>query len=632
MKAHEFRDELFESLAYDTDANTLRQLTEMRDTFVRPYNVWLNNSLYATRLTEATAIDPTTYSKIMADFSAMTPAGKPTVASLTDVVPEKLQHQFYDKIPDAAHSKPVKGFADKIKSALAAVKDAAAKKELLKLAQTAIKNPDLQQLALIAVSGVAGAATLLATASPQAAGAVAGGLASIARAKMAGQDWKSAAKAGAKGAAMGLAAGAIGGLAAGVVGQLGHALMGDSGPAASAGDLTQYDTYEGPEEMLDALKKMARDGKITDWNSYNKAINDLVSHGDQTDPSLQQYDRRKLELLVNQTVKDNTAGTFNFRGLPAIVQQFVNLENPDAAKGFDPLVAAMPNQQNEQDSSRLLKNVAESVAVNYALRVLLEAEPTLTDEGLYLAQKKAGYSYDQIKSMFDKWGIPLPAIAAKDAKTTATSQAKPQAPAAPSTTAPAAPAAPSTTAPAAPAAPSTTAPAAPGTTAPAAPTTAQTQTPAIKTGDVALDNEVNNKLRKEGKAAAEAYLREIIWQERQQILSSAQGIRSEIAKLKPAQARQVIDILKAQNITEAIRSAHPNIIQQIALAVAKQKPNARVAIMQDLKLIAGIVSAKKPAPAQPAAAPAAPANPAVTPIAAPVAAPAGQVAEQRRKQ
>ena len=611
MKAHEFRDELFESLAYDTDANTLRQLTEMRDTFVRPYNVWLNNSLYATRLTEATAIDPTTYSKIMADFSAMKPAGKPTAASLTDVVPEKLQHQFYDKIPDAAHSKPVKGFADKIKSALAAVKDAAAKKELLKLAQTAIKNPDLQQLALIAVSGVAGAATLLATASPQAAGAVAGGLASIARAKMAGQDWKSAAKAGAKGAAMGLAAGAIGGLAAGVVGQLGHALMGDAGPAASAGDLTQYDTYEGPEEMLDALKKMARDGKITDWNSYNKAINDLVSNGDQADPSLQQYDRRKLELLVNQTVKDNTAGTFNFRGLPAIVQQFVNLENPDAAKGFDPLVAAMPNQQNEQDSSRLLKNIAESVAVNYALRVLLEAEPTLTDEGLYLAQKKAGYSYDQIKSMFDKWGIPLPAIAAKDARTTATSQAKSQAPAAPSTTAP-----------------STT-----------APTAAQTQAPAIKTGDVALDKEVNAKLRKEGKAAAEAYLREIIWQERQQILSSAQGIRSEIAKLKPAQARQVIDILKAQNITEAIRSAHPNIIQQIALAVAKQKPNARVAIMQDLKLIAGIVSAKKPiTPAQPAAtpaapaAPAAPAKPAVTPMAAPVAAPARQVAEQRRKQ
>ena len=626
MKAHEFRDELFESLAYDTDANTLRQLTEMRDTFVRPYNVWLNNSLYATRLTEATAIDPTTYSKIMADFSAMKPAGKPTAASLTDVVPEKLQHQFYDKIPDAAHSKPVKGFADKIKSALAAVKDAAAKKELLKLAQTAIKNPDLQQLALIAVSGVAGAATLLATASPQAAGAVAGGLASIARAKMAGQDWKSAAKAGAKGAAMGLAAGAIGGLAAGVVGQLGHALMGDAGPAASAGDLTQYDTYEGPEEMLDALKKMARDGKITDWNSYNKAINDLVSNGDQADPSLQQYDRRKLELLVNQTVKDNTAGTFNFRGLPAIVQQFVNLENPDAAKGFDPLVAAMPNQQNEQDSSRLLKNIAESVAVNYALRVLLEAEPTLTDEGLYLAQKKAGYSYDQIKSMFDKWGIPLPAIAAKDARTTATSQAKSQAPAAPSTTAP------STTA------PSTTAP---STTAPSttAPTAAQTQAPAIKTGDVALDKEVNAKLRKEGKAAAEAYLREIIWQERQQILSSAQGIRSEIAKLKPAQARQVIDILKAQNITEAIRSAHPNIIQQIALAVAKQKPNARVAIMQDLKLIAGIVSAKKPiTPAQPAAtpaapaAPAAPAKPAVTPMAAPVAAPARQVAEQRRKQ
>ena len=216
--------------------------------------------------------------------------------------------------------------------------------------------------------------------------------------------------------------------------------------------------------------------------------------------------------------------------------------------------------------------------VNYALRKLLEATAT-TDKGLWLSLKQQGRSDEEIKARFDRMGIPLPAIATKAAAT------------------------------------------------------------AIKTGDAELDKAVNDKLSKEGKAAAEAYLREIIWQERQQILSSAQGIRSEIAKLKPAQARQVIDILKAQNITEAIRSAHPNIIQQIALAVAKQKPNARVAIMQDLKLIAGIVSAKKPiTPAQPAAtpaapaAPAAPAKPAVTPMAAPVPAPARQVAEQRRKQ
>jgi len=629
MKAHEFRDELFESLAYDTDATTLHRLTEMRDTFVRPYKAWLNNSLYATRLTEATAIDPTTYSKIMADFSAMKPAGKPTAASLTDVVPEKLQHQFYDKIPDAENSKPVKGFADKAKAALAAVKDAAAKKEWLKLAQTAIKNPDLQQLALVALSGAAGAATLLATASPQAAGAVAGGLASIARAKMAGQDWKSAAKAGAKGAAMGLAAGAIGGLAASTIGQLGHALLGNTGTAV-ADNISEPETYDGPEEMLDALKKMIKAGKITDHNSFNAAINDLIKHDANTDPSWQQSDKDELVGLINKAVGNNSNGTFT-GGTAEIEKAFVGLENPNAAIGFDRDIAGAAQMGkmtgNEQDSSMLLKNVVESVAINYALQVLLEAEPTLTDEGLYLAQKKAGYSYDQIKSMFDKWGIPLPAIAAKDARTT--SQAKSQAPAATSTTAPntTAPAAPSTTA------PSTTAP---STTAP---TAAQTQAPAIKTGDVALDKEVNAKLRKEGKAAAEAYLREIIWQERQQILSSAQGIRSEIAKLKPAQARQVIDILKAQNITEAIRSAHPNIIQQIALAVAKQKPNARVAIMQDLKLIAGIVSAKKPiTPAQPAAtpaapaAPAAPAKPAVTPMAAPVAAPARQVAEQRRKQ
>ena len=74
MKAHEFRDELFESLAYDTDARTLRQLTEMRDNFVKPYSAWLNKNINEHRLLEATAIDPTTYDKIMADFNAMKPA------------------------------------------------------------------------------------------------------------------------------------------------------------------------------------------------------------------------------------------------------------------------------------------------------------------------------------------------------------------------------------------------------------------------------------------------------------------------------------------------------------------------------------------------------------------------------
>ena len=187
MKAHEFRDELFESLAYKTDARTLRQLTEMRDNFVKPYNAWLVNSLTERHLLEAAAIDPATYEKIMADFNAMKPAEQPKAASLGDIVPEKLQHQFYDKIPDAKQSTPVKGFGDKIKTALSAVKNAAAKQELMKLAQTAVKNPALQSLALTAISGAAGAAVLMTTASPQAAGAVAGGLASIARAKMAGQ-------------------------------------------------------------------------------------------------------------------------------------------------------------------------------------------------------------------------------------------------------------------------------------------------------------------------------------------------------------------------------------------------------------------------------------------------------------
>ena len=647
MKAHEFRDELFESLAYKTDARTLRQLTEMRDNFVKPYNAWLVNSLTERHLLEAAAIDPATYEKIMADFNAMKPAEQPKAASLGDIVPEKLQHQFYDKIPDAKQSTPVKGFGDKIKTALSAVKNAAAKQELMKLAQTAVKNPALQSLALTAISGAAGAAVLMTTASPQAAGAVAGGLASIARAKMAGQDWKSAAKAGAKGAAMGLAAGAIGGLAASAVGQLGQAMMANTSDHAPIADPAHHKYMD---DMVNDLKQMAKEGKITDHASYEKALDTVIKNSGESGLEAE-VDRSELDMFAGAEAAQAHGGSIG--GSSATIEKaFVELENPEAAKGFDQDIKnaeafrkeynqAVPGNGGSPDVSlpssaespprglkagvqgssglaNTIDDFEESIAANFGLRVLLEAEPA-TDEDLYLAQKKAGFSDEQIKSVFDKYGLALPAIADKATKKEPTlskpaaaqqpGQTQPQI--APSEQPTAKPAAASGAAPAT-AAPGTAASGAAPAAAPAAAAasaTAQAQAPVIKTGDAELDKEVNDKLSKEGKAAAEAYLREIIWQERQKILSSAQGIRSEIAKLKPAQAKQVLDILKTQKITEATRSAHPNIIQQIALAVAKQKPNSRVAILQDLKLIAGISKGKTPTSAkttaaQPAAAPA----------------------------
>ena len=601
MKANEFRDELFESLAYNTDARTLRQLTEMRDNFVKPYRAWLNKNLNENRLLEATAIDPGTYAKIMADFNAMKPAEQPKATSLGDIVPEKLQHQFYDKIPDAKQSTPVKGFADKIKTALSAVKDAAAKQELMKLAQTAVKNPALQSLALTAISGAAGAAVLMTTASPQAAGAVAGGLASIARAKMAGQDWKSAAKAGAKGAAMGLAAGAIGGLAASAVGQLGHMMMANTSTNAPVADPQHPKDIE---DMLNDLKQMAKDGKITDHNSYEKAIDTVIANAGEDGIRAEVY-RSELDMYAGAEAAQAHGGSMS-GGSATIEKAFVELNNPEAAKGFDQDIEnaakfrdeynkAVPgNTANNQSqpsykpgvqSSKTVNDIndfEESFAVNHGLRVLLEAGPA-TDEDLYLAQKKAGFSDEQIKSVFDKYGLVLPAIADNATKKEPT-LAKPGTAQQP------------------------------GQPQPQAAAPAQAQATVIKTGDAELDKEVNDKLSKEGKAAADAYLREIIWQEQQKLLSSAQGIRSAIAKLKPAQAKQIVDILKTQKITEATRSSHPNIIQQIALAIAKQKPNARVAILQDLKLIAGIAKSKKPAAAKAAPAqPTAPAQPAVPP-------------------
>ena len=617
MKAYEFRNELFESLAHGTDARTLRHLTEMRDQFLKPYGIWLGKKVNESQLHEESIIDPETWQLMMADVELLK-QGKPIAgASLNDIVPPNLQQNYYARIPDANKSTPVKGYAEKIKTAISNVTDGTAKKELLKLAQTAVKNPNLQSLALTAIAGAAGAATLLATANPQAAGAVAGGLASIARAKMAGQDWKSAAKAGIEGAAMGLAAGTIGGLAATAVGQLGHMMMTNTSVQAPIADASHHKSIE---DDLTALKQMARDGKITDHASYEKALDSIVAthkgEHKNMDFEYQQARKDELDLMAGAQAADAHGGKMS-GGSAAIEQAFVELENPAAAKGFNKDVAqadtmrkAMGNAASGKYTPTYNDNgeYEESIALAASLHMLSEADNLdRNPSNLYKKMVADKISQDDIKAIFKKYQMQIPADVAATASDDA-STAKP------------------------------------------------TVNQSITTGDAEIDKLINDKLSKEGKDAAVALAKELLYQEQQASLKTLRGIKVEIARLSQADARAILNNLQRQGIQEADASAsqvqqtpvaaagtartHPDMAQQLTLAISRIRNQDQLqALLRDLRTV-GNVAATKPAvkPAVKSAAKAkpvpaaAPAQPAAAPAPVPTNPPAaGSQLEGRRR-
>jgi len=601
MKAHEFRDELFESLADGTDPRTVRHLIEMRDQFLKPYGAWLRKKINERQLNEESTIDPDTWQKIMADVELLKQGQDIAKTTLADIIPPDIQQKYYAKIPDANKSTPVQGYAAKIKTALSNVTDGTAKRELLRLAQTAIKNPNLQSLALTAVSGAAGAATLLATANPQAAGAVAGGLASIARAKIAGQDWKSAAKAGLEGAAMGLAAGAIGGLAATAMGQLGHMMMTNTSTAAPIADASHHKSIE---DDLNALKQMAKDGKITDHASYEKALDTIVAthkgEHKNMDFEYQQARKDELDLMAGGEAARAHGGKLS-GGSAAIEKSFVELENPAAAKGFNKDIASADTMRKAMSNAASGKytptqnddsEFEESIAVSASLRSLREADNfDRNTTNLYKKLLADNISQDDIKAIFKKYQMEIPAAAATPA-------------------------------------------------ASAAPSTASQP---IKTGDAEIDKLVNDKLSIEGKDAAIALARELLYQDQQAALKTLRGIKGEIARLTQANARTILSNLQRQGIQEADAAlqtsqtpaaqpapapAHPDIVQQLTLAISRIRNQDQLqALLRDLRTVGNITAAKpvaqprtKPVtakPTVPAPAPAAtPALAAATPPAA----------------
>ena len=220
MKLNEYvkpdnRFAIYESVRNDCDPKTAAYLTEMHNGFVLPFLKHLDRYLYEAAITADQS------KQLWADLQASgAPGGKAGAAPAAESPLDPAQaEQFAKKLPDANQSAPVEGFKEKALKIIGSVKDAVAQKSLKQLALDAIKNPTMQTLALTALSGAAGVAAAAATGgSAPLIGGIVGGLMGVTRAKIQGQDWKSAAKSGLKGAAIGAAAGVIGGTAASMMG------------------------------------------------------------------------------------------------------------------------------------------------------------------------------------------------------------------------------------------------------------------------------------------------------------------------------------------------------------------------------------------------------------------------------
>lgn len=492
MSSNRSRYSLYETLLRTSDIDTCRYLREMQEEFVVPFKRLMRKRVIESRLNEENTIDPDTYEKIMADVELLKSSKDISAPSLSDVVPSKLQQQYYNKIPDANASKPVTGFVDKIKTAVASVKDAASKKELLKLAKAAMKNPDMQSLALTAISGAAAASIVLATASPMMAGAVTGGLIGIARAKMAGKDWKSSMKAGAKGVGMGLAGGAIGGIAAGMASSLGHMMMSNTSINAPVAD---HSHHKHMEDMLGDLKQMAKDGKITDHASYEKALDTVIKNAG-TEGIETNIDRDELDMFAGAEAASAHGGTMK-GGSAAIEKAFVELYNNKAAAGFDKDIAGADEMRRAMagtgrgnatkqytpgvkagNDAVNIDDFEESLAVAASLRMIREADDkTMTDTYLYQKLVNDGVPADKIKQLFDKWKLDIPDTTAKPA----VKSTKP----------------------------------APAASKPAP--AAQATSKLVDTGDAALDKLISDKLSTEGKDAAIALAKELLAKEQKNL-------------------------------------------------------------------------------------------------------------------
>lgn len=258
---------ILEGLMAGSDKDTRRYLKNMHENFVVPYVDYLNG--VGRRLDEA-ELTPDQITQLFGTVTQQAQAAGGNETSLGKLMPDSIKQKFADSLPppDAGE---VPGFEQKATAAAQQVQDPAAKQSLMQLIKQGLQNPATQKLIIAGVQGIAGVAAGALTGGmggklgATAAGAITGGLVGLVAAKLQGQDWKSAAKAGLKGAAVGGAGGLVGSVASSLAGQALDSATGGDAPAST--DNPKASSGQGQANGDDATTQKRGD---SGWDKMSK--------------------------------------------------------------------------------------------------------------------------------------------------------------------------------------------------------------------------------------------------------------------------------------------------------------------------------------------------------------------------
>lgn len=372
---------LFESVSADCDLETKIYLKHMEESFVKPYLAWRAQQM----LTEA-EIDPAILNKMKSGLYAQKPKGKMSPKAVTQVMSPAQMAKFAAAVPNTANSKPVPGFKEKAMKAIAGLKDAASKQKMMDLIKAGISNPAVQQTVLAGITGAAAVGMASLGVPPAVTGGILGGLIGIVKAKAQGGSWKDAAITGIK---QGLA-GAAAGWAAGAT-------------SSAVSTATSSAVDKAVDKIEDVVSTRGSDEKAKEF-AFNPEKTPGAPEGGFTKnepitagPSVD-YSSMSTKELVDQIYADNKD----------VIGKNPNLIKP--GQSFE-----LPNGEDYtvKKGDNLWKIAKMLKAGNLEESLQPQRLDEVTSEQFYDEAKARGYSDAQIKAIFDKFKIELPATMPK---------------------------------------------------------------------------------------------------------------------------------------------------------------------------------------------------------------------------
>lgn len=375
---------LLESMMAGTDKETRQYLRNMQENFVVPYTEYLNS--VSRRLTEA-ELTPDQITQLFGTVTqgAQQAGGNETM--LGRMMPDAIKKKFVDSLP-SPDAGEVAGFQEKATAAVAQISDPATKQSLMQMIKTGLQNPVTQKLIISGVQGIAGIAAGALTGGlggklgATAAGAITGGLVGLVAAKLQGQDWKSAAKAGLKGAAVGGAGGLAGSVASGLAGTALDAASGpasQSAPAPAGGNQAAFDKEWDQASAEMGVDPNTMDPTKADPANAGKTGADFAGTRDEkgvapyATGSKEWADDRAAGKIPDLPVdQEPAAGGITAR--PTGLQPLNNLDGSERAGAADANAAASGGDST--DTSSFAKQAQDQVALNQRMQAQADAGQT----------------------------------------------------------------------------------------------------------------------------------------------------------------------------------------------------------------------------------------------------------------